>query len=75
MLRHAMNLPADGDVADAITDLNARLGLPSSLRDMEYPKNDLEDMAADVADSFFNASSPRPPTHDEAMALVIETLG
>jgi alcohol dehydrogenase class IV len=74
-LAEAMGLHSRAAVPDAIKALNARLGLPVSLREIGYPDGDRDEMADDAAESFFNAWSPHPPTSSEYKALIQEVMG
>ena len=56
--------------ADAIERLNARLGVPRTIRALGYGQCDLDELAADAANSFFNRASPYKPTLDEYRALM-----
>ena len=74
-LAEVMKLPSKKAVPDGIKAFNARLGLPTSLRDIGYPDGDRDEMAEDAAKSFFNAWSPHPPTQAEYKALIREIMG
>jgi len=74
-LAEAMGLPSRGAVPDAVKAFNARLGLPSSLREIGYPDGDRDEMADDAAKSFFNAWSPHRPTQAEYKTLIQEMMG
>jgi 4-hydroxybutyrate dehydrogenase len=74
-LAEAMGLQSGKAVSDAIKALNARLGLPASLREIGYPDGDRDEMADDAARSFFNAWSPHSLTSAEYKALIQEMMG
>jgi alcohol dehydrogenase class IV len=74
-LAEAMGLRSREAVPGAIKALNARLGLPVSLREIGYPEGDRDEMAEDAAKSFFNDWSPHPPTSAEYKALIQEMMG
>jgi len=74
-LAGAMGINSGRAVPDAIKALNARLGLPASLRALGYPDADLDEMANDAANSFFNAGSPQRPTPAEYKEMIQEMKG
>lgn len=78
-IAHAMNLKADGDagnrIADAIAQLNMRLGLPANVRQMGYEKDDIDRMADESYRSYFNSTAPRQPTREDYQKLIVEVLG
>lgn len=71
----AMGLSGSADVASAIEDFNARLGLPASVRAMGYDKSDLDEMSADAAASHFNFTAPFVPSRDEYRQMIVDVLG
>jgi 4-hydroxybutyrate dehydrogenase len=73
-MAEAMGLNSRNAVPPAIKSLNARLGLPASLRKLGYPDGDRDEMAEDAANSFFNSRSPHPPTSEEYKALIKEIM-
>ena len=74
-LRGAMGLAPDADLADAITGLNTKLGLTSSVRELGYPANDLDALAELATKAHFNGAARRVPTKDEYRAIVADALG
>lgn len=71
----AMGQCGKPDVARGIEELNARLGLPGSLKEMGYDKSDLDDMSADAAASHFNLAARAVPTRDEYRQIIVDVLG
>lgn len=71
----AMGQRGEPDVARGIEELNARLGLPGSLREMGYDKSDLDNMSADAAASHFNLAARAVPTRDEYRQIIVDVLG
>ena len=71
----AMGQRGKPDVARSIEELNARLGLPGSLREMGYDKSDLDDMSADAAASHFNLAARAVPTRGEYRQIIVDVLG
>ena len=71
----AMGQDGEPDVAAGIEELNARLGLPASLRAAGYDKSDLDDMSADAAASHFNHAARVVPSREEYRQIVVDVLG
>jgi alcohol dehydrogenase class IV len=74
-LGEAMGLKPGGDVAAAIAALNARLGLPASLRAMGVPEQVLPAMAEAATRDHCNPTNPRAASKDDYLALLRETMG
>ena len=64
----AMGLEGGRGVGERIAvlteNLNARLGLPSGVREMGYVKNDLDTISNDAHNSHFNMTGPLRPTRE-----------
>jgi 4-hydroxybutyrate dehydrogenase len=75
ILAEAMEVASGYDVADAVAEMNLRLGLPADLRGAGYKIGDLDEMAADSLGSFFNRASPYVPTQAEYRDLLCAVLG
>lgn len=75
LLAVTMGLSSGHEVPGRIKAFNARLGLPVSLRELDYPQGDVDEMAADAANSFFNALSPYRPTAAEYKVMIQEIMG
>jgi len=75
----AMKLTGDknaGDrIADAVAELNSKMGLPSTVREMGYDKTDIDRMVKDCCNSHFNFPAPICPSPEEYKKIVIEVLG
>ena len=74
-IKTAMGLSSGANLADAVEDLNDRIGLPSTVRAMGYGNNDIDKMAVVTFDSHFNATAPKKPNVDECRQLVLDVLG
>jgi alcohol dehydrogenase class IV len=78
-IAEAMGLTADKQsgnrIADAVAELNAKLGLPSTIRQMGYNKTDIEQMVRDSCESHFNATAPIIPNAEEYEKIIVEVLG
>jgi 4-hydroxybutyrate dehydrogenase len=75
----AMGVTGDKDagnrIADAVAEMNDKLGLPSTVREMGYEKTDIDRMVKECCDSGFNHSAPIVPSPDEYEKIVLEVLG
>ncbi|WP_046865237.1 iron-containing alcohol dehydrogenase [Microvirga massiliensis] len=69
-LRRVMGLSPEQDLASFIEDLNQRLGLPKSLREMGVPKDVFPAMAKAAMADHSTATNPRPATEDDFAALL-----
>jgi 4-hydroxybutyrate dehydrogenase len=74
-LAAAMQIGTGHRVADAVAELNQRVGLPSTFRALGYRDCDLDDVAADATNSWFNASSPYRPNPSEYSSMIRGVLG
>lgn len=68
----AMRLAPGADLAVAITDMNARLGLPAGLRTMGVPHDALDGIAAAAPKDHCHATNPRLATVAQYRALLEE---
>ena len=60
--------------AETIQQLNTELGVPSTIRELGYHCADLDEVAKDATDSFFNRASTYRPTFTEYRAMAEELL-
>lgn len=74
-LARAMDLEEGADVAKAVERLNDLVGLPANVRDLGYSKQDIDEMAEDAAESFFNGTCPKVPSREEYAELIRDALG
>ena len=70
----AMGCPPGASVADALAALNARVGLPTTIRALGYRGNDYEGLAAFARDCHFSRTSPLVPGLDDYRRIVGELL-
>ena len=63
------------NIAQAIIDINTRLGLSSSIRELGYPDRNLDDLADAAMKVHFNATAPRKPTRDDYKIIITDALG
>jgi alcohol dehydrogenase class IV len=71
----AMGLPPAADVADAIAQLNARLGLPAGLGAMGVPRKALPGIAQLAPKDHCHATNPRPATVADYQRMLEESFG
>ncbi|MDA0651926.1 MAG: iron-containing alcohol dehydrogenase [Proteobacteria bacterium] len=71
----AMKLAPGTDAATGIAELNTRLGLSNSVREMGYPNDDPEMLAGLAMNIHFNATAPLKPTEDQYRHIIAEALG
>jgi 4-hydroxybutyrate dehydrogenase len=74
-LAAAMGLPSGADVADAVAALNARLGLPTTLRAMGVPEQVMPAMAEAATHDHCNPTNPRAAAKDDYLALLHAVMG
>ncbi len=71
----AMGLPQAADVPRAISDLNARLGLPGGLKAMGIPKDVLPAIAQAAPRDHCHATNPRSAAVKDYLAILEESYG
>lgn len=69
-LASAMGLAAGADVAQAITELNARLGIPAGLKAMGVPREALPGIAAAALKDHCHATNPRLAAEADYLQLL-----
>ena len=69
-LADAMGCTPGQSAADFVEQLNQKVGLPQTIGELWYGAADLEEMASDVSNSFFNNASPYRPTKDECRSIL-----
>ena len=73
-LRRVMNLPAGADLAQAVHDLTARLGLPTGLRQMGVPEDALEHVVEGALLDHCHKTNPRIATADDYRRMLAESM-
>ena len=73
-MARAMGLTSGGDVAEAIRDLNARLGLPTGLTAMGVKPEMFERIVSGALADHCHKTNPRIATGDEYRALIEASL-
>jgi 4-hydroxybutyrate dehydrogenase len=74
-LAAAMGLPSGANVADAVAALNARLGLPTTLRAMGVPEQVMPAMAEAATYDHCNPTNPRAAAKDDYLAMLHAVMG
>ncbi len=73
-MAHAMGLTSGGDVAEAIRDLNTRLGLPPGLAAMGVEPTMIERIVSGALADHCHKTNPRIATGDDYRALIEASL-
>ncbi|CAJ0782465.1 1,3-propanediol dehydrogenase [Ralstonia condita] len=73
-MRRVMNLPAGADLAQAVHDLTARLGLPTGLRQMGVPEDALEHVVEGALLDHCHKTNPRMATADDYRRMLAESM-
>ncbi|HVG49531.1 MAG TPA: iron-containing alcohol dehydrogenase [Rubellimicrobium sp.] len=73
-LAAATGLEAGTDLAAFVEDLNARIGLPGSLREMGVPASSIPEMARKAERDHSTATNPRPTTAADYAALLEDSV-
>ena len=74
-LAAAMGLEAGTDLAAFLDDLNARLGLPNSLRAMGVPAGVIPEIADKAEKDHSTPTNPRPCTAADYAAMLRDSIG
>jgi len=64
-----------GTPAEAVAEMNRRLGIPDTIRKLGYRGGDPAELAEDSHKSFFNVTAPHHPSVEDYRALVDQVLG
>lgn len=73
-MRRVMNLPEGADLAQAVHDLTARLGLPTGLRQMGVPEDALEHLVEGALLDHCHKTNPRIATADDYRRMLAESM-
>ncbi len=73
-MRRVMNLPAGADLAQAVHDLTACLGLPTGLRQMGVPDDALEHVVEGALLDHCHKTNPRIATADDYRRMLAESM-
>jgi 4-hydroxybutyrate dehydrogenase len=75
LLAEAMGLSPGADVAGAIAALNARLGLPATIRALGVTEQVMPAMAEAATRDHCSPTNPRPASKDDYLAMLREAMG
>jgi 4-hydroxybutyrate dehydrogenase len=73
-MAHAMGLAAGSDVADAVRDMNARLGLPTGLAAMGVSRDQFPDIIKGAMADHCHKTNPRIATAEEYAVMLEDSL-
>ena len=73
-MAHAMGLASGSDVADAITDMNARLGLPTGLSAMGVERSQFDQIIQGALADHCHKTNPRLASSAEYEAMLVASL-
>ncbi len=73
-MAHAMGLRSGGDIAQAITDMNARLGLPDGLAAMGVKTTSFDNIIQGALADHCHKTNPRIATADDYQALLERSM-
>ncbi|MDI1273971.1 iron-containing alcohol dehydrogenase [Polaromonas sp.] len=73
-MAHAMGLPPGSDVADAVRDMNARLGLPTGLAAMGVTREQFPDIIKGAMADHCHKTNPRIATAAEYEQMLVDSL-
>ena len=71
----ALGAKAGQTAADIVEAMNARLGIPPTMRALGYKGGDFDDMAQDCAKSHFLGRSPYRPSAAEFKTMLVTVMG
>lgn len=75
LAKKAFGLQTGSQIASSIEQLNGRIGLPTTLRELGYKVRDLDRAAELCVGSKFNETAPRVPTHEEYKVIISDIMG
>ncbi len=73
-MAHAMGLASGGDVAEAIIDMNARLGLPTGLAAMGVQRSQFDQIIKGALADHCHKTNPRLASAEEYEAMLVTSL-
>lgn len=73
-LRHAMGLPADADLAQAVHDMTARLGLPTGLRQMGVTEDMFDKVIAGALVDHCHKTNPKEASAADYRRMLAESM-
>ncbi|MEX3932826.1 iron-containing alcohol dehydrogenase [Paraburkholderia phymatum] len=73
-MRRVMNLPDNADLAQALHDMTARLGLPTGLRQMGVDESVFDKVIKGALADHCHKTNPREATADDYRRMLIESM-
>jgi 4-hydroxybutyrate dehydrogenase len=73
-MAHAMGLGSGSDVAEAVTEMNARLGLPTGLSDMGVTPDLFDKVIAGAMADHCHKTNPRLATAEDYRAMLVAAM-
>jgi alcohol dehydrogenase class IV len=73
-MAQAMNLDSAGDLGEAIKDMNARLGLPTGLRDMGVSESQFDAIISGAMADHCHKTNPRIASPDDYREMLLQAL-
>jgi hypothetical protein len=73
-MRRAMNLPENADLAQALFDMTARLGLPTGLKQMGVDASMFDKVVQGALADHCHRTNPREATADDYRRMLTESL-
>jgi alcohol dehydrogenase class IV len=73
-LKGAMGVAAETDLADAVEDLNRRLGIPAGLKTLGVPEDVLPWVVERALEDHSHATNPRPATASDYRSLLASVM-
>jgi alcohol dehydrogenase class IV len=73
-LKDAMGIAAETDLADAVEDLNRRLGIPAGLKTLGVPEDVLPWVVERALEDHSHATNPRPATAADYRSLLASVM-
>ncbi|MFP6747883.1 MAG: iron-containing alcohol dehydrogenase [Alphaproteobacteria bacterium] len=74
-VRQIWGLPPEAELAEEVAALNARLGLPANLREMDVTEDMIEPLIPHAVADHTTATNPRPLSAEDYRTLFLEALG
>jgi alcohol dehydrogenase class IV len=73
-MRRVMNLPEHADLAAALHDMTARLGLPTGLKQMGVDDSAFDKVIKGALADHCHKTNPREATADDYRRMLIESM-